>query len=553
MKTQTDVSADKLRGGFYTPPSLVALALRRALSLSTDLPDKLHILEPTAGDGAFLRGIARSPFASRPHSITAVEIVGSEADKCHDYVSTSGLCAEVINEDFLSWESLNRRAFDVAIGNPPFVRFQFLDEGTKSHAKRIASSLGLPDKRVSNLWISVLLGAISSLRLGGAFAFVLPYECFTGTSARSVRAWLAHNSQQLTVDLFPPRSFPDVLQEVVVVSGRRCPLNYQRTTMTICDHGQSDRQWSHTVDPRIRTWTRYLLRPDQLGALDEARELSSVVSLGSVAKFEVSAVTGANSFFSVDNETTSIFELGRWTTPLLPRIRHAAGLIYTRREHDVLGESGSVCSLLDFSAKRPDPFNYSGARAYIVSGETKGFHRRYKTSIRHPWFRIPHIRPGQLMLSKRSHWYPRVVVNAADVVTTDTIYRGRITEDMISARDLVATFHNSLTLLTAEIEGRSFGGGVLELVPSEVSRLRLPKVPGLGVELNRLDNVARDGDPRSRGRIVAETNLLLVKEDVGLTADLLECLEQARRHLQSRRLDRNGQLSSVQSLMDRTA
>lgn len=41
------------------------------------------------------------------------------------------------------------------------------------------------------------------------------------------------------------------------------------------------------------------------------------------------------------------------------------------------------------------------------------------------------------------------------------------------AEAFAASFHNSFTLLWAEIEGRSFGGGVLELVPSEVGRLKV--------------------------------------------------------------------------------
>ena len=79
---------------------------------------------------------------------------------------------------------------------------------------------------------------------------------------------------------------------------------------------------------------------------------------------------------------------------------------------------------------------------------------------------------GSILASKRSHRYPRVILNGANAYTTDTIYRGRLLPGCSrNPADLVASFHNSLTLLTAEIEGRSFGGGVLELVPSEVGRL----------------------------------------------------------------------------------
>ncbi len=48
-------------------------------------------------------------------------------------------------------------------------------------------------------------------------------------------------------------------------------------------------------------------------------------------------------------------------------------------------------------------------------------------------------------------------------------------------------FVNSLTCLTAEMEGRHYGGGVLELVPSEIERLLIPVVSATVAELRATD------------------------------------------------------------------
>jgi hypothetical protein len=77
---------------------------------------------------------------------------------------------------------------------------------------------------------------------------------------------------------------------------------------------------------------------------------------------------------------------------------------------------------------------------------------------------------------KRAHHLPRLLLNEAEALTTDTAYR--ITPHGISAEALVAGFVNSLTLVSAELEGRHYGGGVLELVPSEIERLPIPMLPG---------------------------------------------------------------------------
>lgn len=52
---------------------------------------------------------------------------------------------------------------------------------------------------------------------------------------------------------------------------------------------------------------------------------------------------------------------------------------------------------------------------------------------------------------------------------------------------LVLAFVNSLTSLTAEMEGRHYGGGVLELVPSEIERLLIPVITASRAELVEAD------------------------------------------------------------------
>lgn len=539
MKTRDRITADKLRGGFYTPDPLIDLCLSRIERLIQNRSD-LAVLEPSAGDGAFIRGLGRSPLGEAISSLTAIEVSAPEAAKCDASLERTGLEGRVLCESSVGWAAATSDEFDVAAGNPPFVRFQFVGDDDREDSAILADRMGISFAGVSNLWLPVLLGALGRLRVGGAFGFVVPAECFTGISAAALREWLVRNATKLQFDLFPPRSFPGVLQEVVVLSGQRSARGCGPTTCTIVEHGLTGTSSSteHTIDSGQVPWTRYLLRRDELEAYNYARSLPAASALGRVARFEVAAVTGANNFFSVDEATLSQYALERWGLPLLPRIRHAPGLTYTSHDHEAARTAGARVHLLDFAASREDPMAHPRPAEYIASGVEEELHKRYKCRIREPWYRVPFIRAGGLMLSKRSHEYPRVVVNEVGAVTTDTIYRGTLLESApISARDLAAAFHNSLTLLSAEVEGRSFGGGVLELVPSEVARLTVPLIPRFGEELARLDSLARhavDGQ-----HLVDETDLLLVKADIGVDEDLIDALAAGRRRLMHRRLDRN--------------
>lgn len=541
MKTRAEISPEKLRGGYYTPPALVDFCLERVGPLLPQTDMAVPALEPSAGDGAFVRGLGRlrSGIGDRVSSVRAIEIVPEEAAKVEFSLRSSGLPGRVERGSVLRWAATTDEWFGLVVGNPPFVRYQFVAAADKRAIGRIGERLGVTFAGVGNLWIPVFLGSLARLRPNGAFSVVVPTECFTGTSARVVREWLTREVDDLSFDLFPPGSFPDVLQEVAVVSGRRSGGDKAESdAVQIIEHGfgNAKRSWLYRPAPDERNWTRSLLDPHHLEAVNVACSLSSVARLESVARIEVSIVTGANDFFCVNDETLARYGLEPWARPLLARARHSPGLVFRPSDHVATRAMGASAWLLDFDADVPDPVRFPAPRSYLNLGIERGLPARYKCRIRQPWYRVPSIRSGALMLSKRSHLYPRLLANRAGVLTTDTIYRGDLLATApISVRDLVASFHCSLTLLMAELEGRSFGGGVLELVPSEIACLAVVVAPGLGKHLPRLDRVARSGNPED---LVYETDELLASSAL-MPGDLIEALAEARFSLMNRRLQRN--------------
>jgi adenine-specific DNA-methyltransferase len=536
MKARHEVSAEKLRGGFYTPASLVAVCLDRIEGLSP-VGSPLRLLEPSVGDGAFVQGLLSSSLRSRIASVTAIEPMEIEAEKARRALGASQLTGRVLTESAPRWCAETTDTFDAAVGNPPFVRYQFISHEDRAASASLAKRLGVQLAGVSNLWIPVLLGALSRLEDEGAFAFVVPTECLSGCSAAVVRRWLRSECSQLRLDLFPLGSFPEVLQQVAVLSGRRSRAKRAaRTRLRLVESlaGGPSLDWSHWASDD-GPWTKFLLSPEQVGALEAAAGDTRVTQLGSLVAFEVSIVTGANDFFTVNAGTAARYDLSPWLRPLLPRIRHAPGLVYTESDRVATEASDASAWILDFAAEAADPQGRSGAAAYLRTGEDEGLHRRYKCRIREPWFRVPRIRAGELLLSKRSHLHPRVVLNTAGVYTTDTIYRGRMLRHDLPPSAIAANFHNSMTLLSAELEGRSFAGGVLELVPSETARLLIHDQPPANDLLSALDAVARAEDS---DRLIAATDAALVSRGL-IEGDVVAALAQARMELVARRLDRN--------------
>ncbi|HVW01787.1 MAG TPA: N-6 DNA methylase [Planctomycetaceae bacterium] len=537
MKFIHEISPDKLRGGFYTPAPVVDACLGRiSRLLGADRP--LRILEPSAGDGAFVRGLQASADRGGLNGrITCVELLEREAALCRSALQAAGLDGQVIHDSFFAWAEGQSAQFDAVVGNPPFVRFQFVPKTQRSDADRHFARLGRELAGVSNLWIPFVLISLELLRNDGAFALVLPAELLATKSAGLIRSEFVRHFSDLQLDLYPRGSFPSILQDVIVVSGRRCRLAADRRPVRFVEHtATGTHAWEHDIPDAKDSWTRYLLSKSQLAAFEAARQIPAVHRLATVATLGVSIVTGANDFFTVDDATLAEHELQPWARPLLARTGDAPGLVFRTDDHAAARQAGRRAWILDFAADAPNPERASAASRYLESGVQQGLPGRYKCRVRTPWYRVPDVRSDVLMMSKRAHQFHRLLLNRAGAHTTDTIYRGRMkSEYSAHTADLVAGFHNSLTILSSEIEGRTYGGGVLELVPSEIGRLLVPMALLEG-ELPRLDQLCRraGGQCDASDSLIEATDTLLTAQLPDLRQILPE-LREARLHLRRRR------------------
>jgi adenine-specific DNA-methyltransferase len=102
---------------------------------------------------------------------------------------------------------------------------------------------------------------------------------------------------------------------------------------------------------------------------------------------------------------------------------------------------------------------------------------------------------------------------------------------------LCVAFYNSLTLLSAEIVGRSYGGGVLKLEPTEAERLLVPSFESsIGRQLPAVDRLLRAGELDA----VIDAVDSLVLPPLGLVDTDIRRLRSARQQLLARRQGRNG-------------
>jgi adenine-specific DNA-methyltransferase len=181
-------------------------------------------------------------------------------------------------------------------------------------------------------------------------------------------------------------------------------------------------------------------------------------------------VTAANEFFILTEERARELDIYEHTLPVLKKGSFASRLpVFAATDFETIAKR-EPCRFLRLHGDR-DTLPAS-VKAYLEQGEEKGFDQRYKCRNRTNWYEVPVVKPAEGFVFKRSHGFPRLCLNEANAYITDTAYGIKMREGF-SMRGLCFSFYNSLTLLFAEIEGRFYGGGVLELSPNEFRRLPL--------------------------------------------------------------------------------
>ncbi|CAB3915413.1 Modification methylase Eco57IB [Achromobacter animicus] len=540
MNFKENETEDKLRGGYYTPP-----AVARFLSRWVLCGQPRSLLEPSCGDGAFIRALEGLTISGL--DITGVERQPDEAAKARKAAnSLVSRAARVVTADFLQWVQKQLGigvSFDAITGNPPYIRYQYLDEQDQLLSEQLFDRFSLAFTKHTNAWVPFVIACVALLSPGGRLAMVIPSELMHVLHAGSLRAFLLQQSKRVLMVDPNELLFETALQGTVLLMVEK-KIDLTEPSKGVAVHAAPDNSFLNgdpeqlfqsakyvSGDVLNGKWMKVLLEPAELAVFEKAKGLPLVKRFRDIAKVDVGIVTGANKFFLIDDSTVAEFGLEKFVKPMFGRSEHCPGIVYDATVHEANRQRGLPTNFLCIEKGTNLSRLPKRVVQYIKLGEEQQLHTRYKCRIRSPWFSVPSVYSTPIGLLKRSHNFPRLISNALGAFTTDTAYRITPLPGGPSAEALVYCFVNSLTALTAELEGRHYGGGVLELVPSEIEKLLVP-LPALRPNLRQLDKAVRAG--------TSPLALLKTQDDkvlsaAGLSENESELLRQALIRIRSRR------------------
>jgi adenine-specific DNA-methyltransferase len=545
--------ARKDRGAFFTPPAIASFLARWAVNSGGDT-----VLDPTCGEGVFLvaagqvlreHGVAGTEEQRRLYGI---DIHRPSLDAAAHALAENEQAAELVESDFFELPSPLDvfhgpiPAVDVVIGNPPFVRYQKHIGAARRASFQAALRQGVRLSGLASSWAALLVHAGAFLKPEGRIAMVLPAELLTVGYAEPVRRWLRRRFADVNLVLFERLQFAEALEDVVLLLAQGSGGCDAFKLFRVSD--AHDLKKIKAFDGLAASvseegkWTDLLLTLRQRQVFKGVAE-KGFVRLGEYGSPELGTVTGANAFFTIRESTRRRYELreGKDVVRISPPgTRHLRGLTFSAGDWQQLREQEEPVWILYPKADTPS----KALQRYLVVGEAQGVPGAYKCTVRKPWWRPPVVSSPDLFFTYMSHRYPRLIQNCAGVTFVNSMHGVRLKESVpdAAAAALPLLALNSMTMLGAEINGRSYGGGILKIEPREAAKLPVPDTDTLQEAWSALDRESPRLDEALRSgrwvQVVERIDQVLLGDALRHSAEDISLVQSALHTLRSRRLAR---------------
>ena len=525
----------KRLGSYYTPIRLANVIADYCLEYFVQ--NDISILEPSVGDGNFAAAICGNTQLDRfgKVDLTIVEREGDELNKAISRCSEKVKLYSV-NSDYLHFHNSNENLFSLIIGNPPYVKSSLLEEEQKDICKSIHLDSGLNDKKINNIWTAFLVSAIQKLENNGVVAFVLPLELLQVKFSEEIRDLLKSSFERLEVFMFDELQFQECKgQDTVLIIGykqHQIPGTYYTTIENIeeLENRNFSLMQNVSVSESNTKWTHHFLSPEEHQFLVNLKSQLNLTT--HYVDNKAGIVTAANDYFIVNDEIVTKNRLRAYTKPIVQKGFYVNGSVtFEEADFNKLVEEDKPAYLLDFNKANPNKLSKS-LENYISIGIERKLETRFKCRQRTHWYQVPNIaKQSEAFFFKRAHEYPKLLKNNAEAYVTDSAYMVESKEGY-QIENIIFSFYNSLTLAFAELEGRYYGGGVLEVTPNEFRALPLPYIVVQDFEEYRKDFENK----KSIEDVLFKYNFKILNSVLGLNNEEIERIEAIRKKLVAKRM-----------------
>jgi len=518
----------KNTGSYYTPTYLASFISKRVLS-HFENRTRMSILEPSVGDGSFISELEKEGVINV--KLTALDINEVELNTASKKWSKK--TASFIETDFLEYSTTNK--FSAIIGNPPYVKKNLLKAKQIELIREIHSKENLTEESVKNIWTTFLVKANTLLVNNGILAYVLPSELLQVKFAEEIRDYLKKEFERIEIFTFNDLMFECKGQDTIVLFAYKKAEQKGEFFTNVSSKEELEqnnfvlKNNNLLVESKVK-WTHHFLTSDELTFIANLKKKLKTVNDYSESKPGI--VTGANKYFIIDRETEIKYSLSKYTKPIIQKGLFVNGsVVFSDEDIQKLEKNNRPTKLLQLN----DTDKISKKlRKYLDIGVLEELPERHKCGIRKNWYVIPNIseKPDAFFF-KRSHLYPKLLKNNSNALVTDSAYKVGM-RNGYDLNSFIYSFYNTLTLLLSELDGRYYGGGVLELIPSEFKKLPIPYNE---ISNSQFDNFTTNFENKSNiEQILIQNDLNILNPTLGINNEDLLKLTEIRNKLKRKRL-----------------
>jgi adenine-specific DNA-methyltransferase len=425
--------------------------------------------------------------------------------------------------------------FKAIVGNPPYIRHHRLSKDLADRGREAASELGIDLNGRSDAWAYFCAHLVTFLDPEGRLALVLPGSVLHAEYAAPLLDALALQKGEVQLIRMTQRLFPGVQERTVLLLIDRTRLSRRRVVyrrmadLKALARGLKQNGNRRSVD-RQRDDHRlpWRLTAAQSAAWDELCADERVQRLGDLGKVRIGVVTGANSFFVRSVEEAGALGKSIRTMPVVSRGGWLSKPRWNCKEQLAVSEKPSRLLLFPSGESRLT----KAAKDALSAAEAEQIHERSHCLRRTPWYVVRDRAVPHLFLPYMGSGPPHLTVNEADATCTNAVHRVWLDSPEEGNKEAVAAASwTTLSRLSAELFGRSYGGGVLKLEPRGAGDLRIASTrPAV------LDEIAEMLDLKGSEAACALADRRILEEGLGVEPGVVEILRAAAAALERLRL-----------------
>ncbi len=532
-----DTAARRRLGRYDTPESVALPLVRWGLR---GRPGK--ILDPSFGGCNFLRASLRAlgeAGASSPGRLVFGVDIAEEARHHSLSLIECGVPPDnLVTGDFFAMTPRGLPAVDLIVGNPPYIRHHWFQDGKRERAVAALARQRIRLSGQANAWAYFIVHSGAFLRKGGRMALLLPGAVCFADYASAALDYIRKHARRCTLARIGKRLFANAREDTVVLLVEDWGSGPCDLTVGDFDSIEDLELWllnrterlSKTFSSGGEPQARNELEGQAADAWQRALGAPSVQRLGELARVRIGIVTGANRFFvQLAEDARRLEAAGAGSAPIVTRGRSLAGLEWSKQDQLCLERSGTPSRLI---LVEPEHTPQGALLQWVKSGKDEGLPNRFYCRRRKVWYALRDQRVPDAFLRYMGEEAPRIVLNSAAALATNAIHRVWWHDKAISPEAVAIASCTSFFALACELYGRKYGGGVLKIEPGAAGRLPMPIVPAAAPDLAEIDILLRTRNLPAARELADEVVLV---RGLGLSQETATTLRRITTRLTKRR------------------